>query len=110
MLSNNLENLIVTRQRDLVDGFKARRALPSARRRMVGPFIFLDRVEFRLEFKGADRAGETRLERGAICAGSGRDGIYPAAGIWTNGCALSLNDNLTPGRGGQCPEPEIHEP
>ena len=41
LLSVNLENVIVTRQRDLVDGFKVRRALPSARRRMVGPFIFL---------------------------------------------------------------------
>ena len=40
----NLENVIVTRQRDLVDGFKVRRALPSARRRMVGPFIFLDQM------------------------------------------------------------------
>jgi redox-sensitive bicupin YhaK (pirin superfamily) len=28
--------------RDLGDGFKVRRALPSAQRRMVGPFIFLD--------------------------------------------------------------------
>jgi redox-sensitive bicupin YhaK (pirin superfamily) len=28
--------------RDLGDGFKVRRALPSANRRMVGPFIFLD--------------------------------------------------------------------
>src|ERR687897_609983 len=42
--SANLENVIVTRQRDLVDGFKVRRALPSARRRMVGPFIFLDQM------------------------------------------------------------------
>ena len=44
LLSTNLENVIVTRQRDLVDGFKVRRALPSARRRMVGPFIFLDQM------------------------------------------------------------------
>jgi redox-sensitive bicupin YhaK (pirin superfamily) len=34
----------VTRVRDLVDGFKVRRVLPSARRRMVGPFIFLDQM------------------------------------------------------------------
>ena len=39
-----LETLIVTRVRDLVDGFKVRRVLPSARRRMVGPFIFLDQM------------------------------------------------------------------
>ena len=44
LLSGNMENVIVTRQRDLVDGFKVRRALPSSRRRMVGPFIFLDQM------------------------------------------------------------------
>jgi redox-sensitive bicupin YhaK (pirin superfamily) len=44
MLSVNLENVIVTRQRELVEGFKVRRVLPSARRRMVGPFIFLDQM------------------------------------------------------------------
>jgi redox-sensitive bicupin YhaK (pirin superfamily) len=38
------ETVIVTRLRDLVGGFKVRRALPSARRRMVGPFIFLDQM------------------------------------------------------------------
>ncbi|MET0403956.1 MAG: pirin family protein [Cystobacter sp.] len=39
-----LETLIVTPTRDLGDGFEVRRALPSARRRMVGPFIFLDQM------------------------------------------------------------------
>ncbi|HEY9284942.1 MAG TPA: pirin family protein [Pyrinomonadaceae bacterium] len=39
-----IETLVVTRARDLVDGFKVRRALPSARRRMVGPFVFLDQM------------------------------------------------------------------
>lgn len=39
-----LETIIVTRVRELVDGFKVRRVLPSARRRMVGPFIFLDQM------------------------------------------------------------------
>ncbi|HWS53501.1 MAG TPA: pirin family protein [Pyrinomonadaceae bacterium] len=38
------ELVIETRARDLVEGFKVRRALPSARRRMVGPFIFLDQM------------------------------------------------------------------
>jgi redox-sensitive bicupin YhaK (pirin superfamily) len=42
--STVLEAVIVTRERELVDGFKVRRALPSARRRMVGPFIFLDQM------------------------------------------------------------------
>ncbi len=39
-----LDNLIVAPTRDLGDGFEVRRALPSARRRMVGPFIFLDQM------------------------------------------------------------------
>jgi redox-sensitive bicupin YhaK (pirin superfamily) len=39
-----LETVIVTRVRDLVDGFKVRRVLPAPRRRMVGPFIFLDQM------------------------------------------------------------------
>jgi redox-sensitive bicupin YhaK (pirin superfamily) len=39
-----LDTVVVTRVRDLVDGFKVRRVLPSARRRMVGPFIFLDQM------------------------------------------------------------------
>jgi redox-sensitive bicupin YhaK (pirin superfamily) len=39
-----LEIVIVTRVREIVDGFKVRRALPSAKRRMVGPFIFLDQM------------------------------------------------------------------
>jgi len=42
--TRSLETVIVTRMRDLVGGFKVRRALPSARRRMVGPFIFLDQM------------------------------------------------------------------
>jgi redox-sensitive bicupin YhaK (pirin superfamily) len=43
-ISPLLETLIVTRVRDLVDGFKVRRVLPAPRRRMVGPFIFLDQM------------------------------------------------------------------
>ena len=39
-----LEIVIVTRVREIVDDFKVRRALPSAKRRMVGPFIFLDQM------------------------------------------------------------------
>ena len=39
-----LETVIVTRARELVDGFRVRRALPSVRRRTVGPFIFLDQM------------------------------------------------------------------
>ena len=39
-----VETLIVPRTRDLGDGFEVRRALPSMRRRMVGPFIFFDQM------------------------------------------------------------------
>ena len=43
-ISGELEMVIVTRVREIVDDFKVRRALPSAKRRMVGPFIFLDQM------------------------------------------------------------------
>jgi len=39
-----VETVILPRTRDLGDGFTVRRALPSARRRMVGPFIFFDQM------------------------------------------------------------------
>lgn len=37
-----VEEVLLPPVRDLGDGFKVRRALPSAQRRTVGPFIFLD--------------------------------------------------------------------
>ena len=37
-----VEQVLLPPVRDLGDGFTVRRALPSAQRRMVGPFIFLD--------------------------------------------------------------------
>jgi redox-sensitive bicupin YhaK (pirin superfamily) len=43
-IPRGLEMVIVTRVREIVDDFKVRRALPSAKRRMVGPFIFLDQM------------------------------------------------------------------
>jgi redox-sensitive bicupin YhaK (pirin superfamily) len=53
-----VETVIDTRARDLVDGFKVRRALPSRKRRMVGPFIFLDQMgpELLREGRGLDVA------------------------------------------------------
>ena len=39
-----VEMVIVPRTGDLGGGFQVRRALPSMRRRMVGPFIFLDQM------------------------------------------------------------------
>ena len=39
-----IETIVLPRTRDLGDGFHVRRALPSMRRRMVGPFIFFDQM------------------------------------------------------------------
>ncbi|MCP4891672.1 MAG: pirin family protein, partial [Planctomycetaceae bacterium] len=38
-----IETMIVPRVRD-IGGFEVRRALPSARRQMVGPFVFFDQM------------------------------------------------------------------
>jgi redox-sensitive bicupin YhaK (pirin superfamily) len=38
-----IDTVVVPRTRDL-GGFEVRRALPSARRRMVGPFVFFDQM------------------------------------------------------------------
>ena len=40
---NSIETLIIPRARDL-GGFEVRRALPSPKRQMVGPFIFFDQM------------------------------------------------------------------
>src|SRR5690606_29823939 len=39
-----VQTIVVPRTSDLGDGFEVRRALPSAQRRMVGPFVFLDHM------------------------------------------------------------------
>ena len=39
-----VDSVIIPPVRDLGDGFTVRRALPSPKRRMVGPFIFLDHM------------------------------------------------------------------
>jgi redox-sensitive bicupin YhaK (pirin superfamily) len=41
---SGLELVIEARVRDLGDGFRVRRLLPAAERRMVGPFIFFDHM------------------------------------------------------------------
>jgi hypothetical protein len=41
---SSVEHAIPARERDLGDGFKVRRVLPSLPRRMVGPFIFFDQM------------------------------------------------------------------
>lgn len=40
---DQIELIVIPNARD-IDGFQVRRALPTARRRMVGPFIFFDRM------------------------------------------------------------------
>jgi redox-sensitive bicupin YhaK (pirin superfamily) len=42
--SPDTEAVVLARTSDLGDGFMVRRALPSAARRMVGPFVFLDEM------------------------------------------------------------------
>jgi hypothetical protein len=37
-------SIVIPRTTDLGDGFTVRRALPSAQRRMVGPFVFFDQM------------------------------------------------------------------
>jgi redox-sensitive bicupin YhaK (pirin superfamily) len=39
-----LEMVVIPRTRDLGNGFEVRRALPSAQRQMIGPFIFFDQM------------------------------------------------------------------
>ncbi len=41
---SEVEMAIIPRSRDLGDGFTVCRVLPSAKRRMIGPFIFLDQM------------------------------------------------------------------
>ena len=41
---DGVDSIILPPVRDLGDGFAVRRALPSAHRRMVGPFIFFDQM------------------------------------------------------------------
>lgn len=41
---SGIDTIIVPPLRDLGDGFQVRRALPSAKRRMIGPFVFFDQM------------------------------------------------------------------
>jgi redox-sensitive bicupin YhaK (pirin superfamily) len=43
-MTQPVDSVIIPPSRDLGDGFTVRRALPSPKRRMVGPFIFLDQM------------------------------------------------------------------
>lgn len=62
-----IETLIIPRARDL-GGFEVRRALPSAKRQMVGPFIFFDQMgpaEF-LTGKGIDVRPHPHIGLGTV--------------------------------------------
>ena len=50
---DGIDMVILPPTRDLGDGFSVRRALPSAHRRMVGPFIFFDQMG-PVAFKGGE--------------------------------------------------------
>ncbi|MEZ5427661.1 MAG: pirin family protein [Pyrinomonadaceae bacterium] len=43
-MSTSVDLVIESKMRDLIGDFKVRRVLPSAKRRMVGPFVFLDQM------------------------------------------------------------------
>ena len=79
-----VEIVIETRARDLVDGFKVRRALPSRQRRMVGPFIFVDQMgpEVLREGKGLGVA--------PLFTRSGRDRIHTLARIRPSSGSVSI--------------------
>ena len=53
-MDTNIDIIIESRTRELTGDFKVRRVLPSARRRMVGPFVFFD--EMRPEILSAGKA------------------------------------------------------
>src|SRR5450631_2377625 len=63
-----IAHVVVPRTVDLGDGFSVRRALPSARSRMVGPFIFFDHfgpAEFRAG-NGLDVRPHPHIGRGIV--------------------------------------------
>ena len=57
-MNTAIDLVIESKTRELVNDFKVRRVLPSAKRRMVGPFIFLDQMgpEILTAGKGLDVA------------------------------------------------------
>jgi redox-sensitive bicupin YhaK (pirin superfamily) len=57
-MNTAIDLVIESKKRELVNDFKVRRVLPSAKRRMVGPFIFLDQMgpEILAAGKGLDVA------------------------------------------------------
>src|SRR4028118_2360990 len=57
-MNTAIDLVIESKIRELINDFKVRRVLPSAKRRMVGPFIFLDQMgpEILTAGKGLDVA------------------------------------------------------
>ena len=86
-----IETVIVPRARDL-GGFEVRRALPSPKRQMVGPFIFFDQMgpaEF-LTDQGIDVRPHPHVT--SILYGKG-DGCLPIANTDPSPSAVLLSDS-----------------
>jgi redox-sensitive bicupin YhaK (pirin superfamily) len=58
IMNTAIDLIVESKTRELINDFKVRRVLPSAKRRMVGPFIFLDQMgpEILTAGKGLDVA------------------------------------------------------
>lgn len=87
---DSLETLILPRARD-IGGFEVRRALPSPRRQMVGPFIFFDQVgpaEF-LTSNGIDVRPHPHIGLGTV--------TYLYKGEFQHRDSLGTNQMIHPG-------------
>ena len=62
-MDTNIDLIIASRTRRLIDDFRVRCVLPSPRRRMAGPFIFFDEMvpEILSAGKGLDVAPHPRI-------------------------------------------------
>jgi redox-sensitive bicupin YhaK (pirin superfamily) len=105
-----IDLVIESRVRELTEGFKVRRVLPHAKRRMVGPFIFFDEMgpEILTAGKGLDVAPHphiglatvTYLFKGKILHRDGlgtRQLITPGAVNWmTAGSGIAHSERTPP--------------
>lgn len=108
-MDTNIDIIIESRTRELVNDFKVRRVLPSAKRRMVGPFIFFDEMgpEILSPGKGLDVAPHphiglatiTYLFKGEILhrdsLGS-KQAIHPGAVNWMTAGSGIAHSERTP--------------
>jgi hypothetical protein len=78
------ESVILPPVRDLNDGFKIRRALPSAQRRIVGPFIILHHFEPIMFCAGAGPNADPCQARSKSRA---RPGRFAKPSLWSSNLA-----------------------